>query len=155
MIRAAGGGPKIRMLLCESAQSVGGKLYILGGGFSRVLLVQQPIMMALAVYVSIPWTEANQPYDVIASLINLDSTPVQIEGQPVRVEARLEVGRPPGLPPGTPLDSAFVFNFALVLTPGTYVWRLVMRNEQMDEPVTEDWRFDVVSNQPSLGARPR
>jgi len=119
-----------------------------------VLLVQPPITMALAVYVSIPWTEANQPYDVTAELLNLDSTPVQLNGQPVRVEARLEVGRPPGLQPGTPLDSSFVFNFALPLTPGTYVWRLVMRNPEMDEPLTDDWRFEVVSNQPNLAIRP-
>jgi hypothetical protein len=142
------------MLLCEAAQSVGGKLYILGGGFSRVLLVQPPITMALAVHVGIPWTEANQPYDVTVSLLNVDSTPVQIAGQPIRVEARLEVGRPPGLQHGTPLDNSFVFNFDLPLSPGTYVWRLEMRNAEMDTPVSDEWRFEVVGNQPARASRP-
>ena len=115
----------VTMLLCDFAQSVGGKLYIVGGGWSIIRKTEQPASMALAVKLAIPWSHANERHRVEAQLITDEGEPVEREGEAVRAEGNVEVGRPPGLRPGTPLDAAFVLNFqGLDLEPGGYVWEL-------------------------------
>ena len=113
------------MLLCDSAQSVGGKLFILGGGWSLIKKTEQPMSMALAVKLGIPWSRSNERHRIHAQLESDQGSVVQHEGEDVRAEGEIEVGRPPGLKPGTPLDAAFVLSFqGLALEPGGYVWVL-------------------------------
>lgn len=122
------------MLLCDGAQAVGGKLYILGGGWSQVLVPNFPLNMALAVKLAIPWHEANDPHNVVARLVDGQTNeqvtlpnPEGEEGEdvPIRNEVTVETGRPPGLAPGTDLDAPLVFNFnGLALPTGSYVWEL-------------------------------
>lgn len=113
------------MLLCDSAQSVGGKLFILGGGWSLLKKTDQPMSMALAVKLAIPWSRSNERHRIHAQLESDQGAVVQHEGEDVRAEGEIEVGRPPGLKPGTPLDAAFVLTFqGLALEPGGYVWIL-------------------------------
>lgn len=121
------GEPQIEatMLLCDSAQSVGGKLFVLGGGWSLLKKTGQPMTMALAVKLEIPWSQANERHRIEAELMTADGTTVTHEGSDVRAEGEIEVGRPPGLKQGTSLDAAFVLNFqGLSLDPGGYVWVL-------------------------------
>jgi hypothetical protein len=122
-------GVEAIMLLCDAAQSVGGKLYILGGGWSQVpaqaLTSGQP--MALAISLAVPWDQANEKFEIVARLTNEDGEPV--EGAP-EARGQLEVGRPPGLKRGTPLDSTLALNFTgLSLAPGGYVWELRVNDE--------------------------
>ena len=105
------------LLLCDYAQEVGGKLYILGGGWS--IYRGSPVTMGLAVKIAVPWDEANIPHDFAARLVTEDGgDPVlpKAEGgaEPMRLEfqGRFETGRPPGLPPGSELDAPFVVNIA-------------------------------------------
>jgi hypothetical protein len=113
------------MLLCDSAQSVGGKLFILGGGWSLIKKTDQPMSMALAVKLSIPWSRTNERHRIEAQLETDQGVSVSHEGQDVRADGEIEVGRPPGLKPGTALDAAFVLTFqGLALEPGGYVWVL-------------------------------
>lgn len=113
------------MLLCDSAQSVGGKLFILGGGWSLMKTTGQPMNMALAVKLAIPWSRANERHRIEARLETDQGVSVSHEGQDVKADGEIEVGRPPGLKPGTPLDAAFVLTFqGLALDPGGYVWVL-------------------------------
>jgi hypothetical protein len=114
------------MLLCDDAQAVGGKLYMLGGGWSMLTKVQPTANMALAVKLSVPWSRANERVHIEATLItDQGETVTQQNDQPVRTEGDLEVGRPPGLRHGTPLDATFVLNFqGLDLEAGGYVWEL-------------------------------
>ncbi len=113
------------MLLCDAAQSIGGKLYVLGGGWSLLRKTGNLMTMALAVKMSIPWSRANESHRIEAVLVTEAGDNVLHEGQPVRAEGAIEVGRPPGLRQGTPLDAAFVLNFQnLSLEPGGYVWEL-------------------------------
>lgn len=114
------------MLLCDAAQAVGGKLYIIGGGWSMLAKVQPRANMALAVKLSVPWSRANERIHIDARLITDQGEEVAQEGdQPVRAEGDLELGRPPGLRHGTPLDATFVLNFeGLDLDVGGYVWEL-------------------------------
>lgn len=121
------GEPRVEatMLLCDAAQSIGGKLFILGGGWSILKSTGQPMTMALAVKLAIPWSQANERHLIEAELVTTDGLTVVHEGNEVRTSGEVEVGRPPGLKQGTPLDAAFVLNLqGLELEPGSYVWNL-------------------------------
>jgi hypothetical protein len=113
------------MLLCDAAQAVGGKLYILGGGWSILVMREPTANMSLAVKLAIPWSRANERLRVAAVLITEDGQEVEHDGEPVRAIGEIEAGRPPGLRRGTPLDAAFALNFqGLLLPAGGYVWEL-------------------------------
>ena len=51
------------MLLADSAQAVGGKLYILGGGFDRINMPTIPFShrFDLAMLIEVPWIATNSP----------------------------------------------------------------------------------------------
>lgn len=115
---------KLTFLLADAAQAVEGKLYVLGGGW--VFIGPQVGPMALALLVEVPWGEANQKHQVAIELQDVDGQPLRIgpEAQPVRIEAELEVGRPPGHPAGTPFNVPMAINMGpLPLPPGgRYIW---------------------------------
>jgi hypothetical protein len=122
------------ILLCDAAEAVNGKLYILGGGWS--VTGPRPVPSALAIKLDVPWTEANRKIPVLIELLDADGRPFVVEDpqgslQPVKVGMEIEVGRPPGLAPGTPLDATLAFGIpALPLTPGQrYAWRLTVDGE--------------------------
>ena len=117
------------MLLCDAAQEAGGKLFILGGGWS-VSRGPGPYSMALAVKIEVPWSEANQPHTVVAELLTEDGRPVVVDGNAIRIDGRVEVGRPPGLPAGTALDAPMALNInGLPLQPGGYRWQFAIDGE--------------------------
>ena len=139
-------GIKARMLLCDAAQVQGGKLYILGGGWSRVVKLQ-PIQMALGINMSIPWHAANKPMQLIVRLLDADGNPLRDPtNEPIRTEGQMEVGRPPGLKSGTLLDSTIAIGMpAMDLNFGAYTWVLELDGETLDS-VT----FEVVKPPPGL-----
>lgn len=113
------------MLLCDAATESGGKLFVLGGGWSVVHVPNIPTPMALAIKLMIPWDQANQKHHIKVSLVTDDGDTVDAGEGPIQADGQIEVGRPPGMKPGTPLDSPFVVNFAaLALDAGGYVWEL-------------------------------
>jgi hypothetical protein len=126
------------LLLADFVQAVQGKLYILGGGWS--ITGPGPVQMGIAVKIEVPWDQANVQHTFRLILVDADEQPVRFPApsgeQPVQVEGQFEVGRPPGLKPGTPLDFAIAVNVPpLPLAPdGRYVWRL-----DVDGEADEDW----------------
>lgn len=142
---------QITILLCDSAQAVGGKLYVLGGGWS--ITGPQPAPMAVAMKLSIPWSDANRRFNMKLSLVDADGHPVQLptapDGAPANVEVPFifEAGRPAGLVPGTPLDGCFAVNFPpMPLALGArYEWRV-----EVDGRCEDAWRvpFSVRAAQP-------
>jgi hypothetical protein len=120
---------KVTLLLADAAQAVGGKLYVLGGGWSIIGPGAAP--MALAIKIEVPWSETNVRHSVEVQLLTSDGEPVTVEGdsgsEPISVRADFEVGRPPGLKPGTPIDVPLAMNFAPFPLPGgRYEWRLMI-----------------------------
>ncbi len=96
--------------------------------------VQPRANMSLAVKLNVPWSRANERIHLEAVLITDQGAEVTQEGEegetPVRTEGDMELGRPPGLRHGTPLDATFVLNFeGLDLEPGGYVWELRVAGE--------------------------
>jgi hypothetical protein len=118
------------MLLCDAATASEGKLYVLGGGWSQVLMPDEPFSMGLAIQVAVPWDQTNVPHTLLAKLITADGEEVEIDGNPVRGGGDFELGRPPGLAPGTQLDAVFALNFpAIALPADAYVWELELDAE--------------------------
>ncbi len=130
---------KVVMLLADAAQAVGGKLYILGGGWS--VTGPGPLPSALALKIEVPWDQANQRHNLQLALVDGDGQPVQVPTpvgeRPLELTAQFEVGRPPGIVPGTPLDVAMAITLEpLPLRPGRrYVWRCTI-----DGNTHEDWQ---------------
>ena len=126
------------MLLADAAQAVDNKLYVLGGGWS--VTGPAPTPSALALYIKVPWDQANVKHRLELELIDADGravTGIGPEGeQPIAVASEFEVGRPAGLTPGTPIDVALAINIGpLPLAPGArYEWRL-----QVDGESREGW----------------
>lgn len=135
---------KVTMLLADSAQAVEGKLFILGGGWS--MLGPEPSPIAIAVKVEVPWSDANAKHELRIELVNEDGNAVSIETpigeQNVEIRAPFEVGRPPGLPHGTPLDLCLAVNLgAIPLEPGRrYAFMLYI-----DDETKEDWRLGFLT----------
>ena len=121
----------VTMLLCDAAEAANGKLYILGGGWSHLQAPNTPVNMALAVMVAVPWNRTNEKHSLRAALVSEDGAPVEIGGNPVTLEGGFEVGRTPGLAPGTPINTPMVFNVGnLALDPGGYVWELYVNGQR-------------------------
>jgi hypothetical protein len=128
---------KVTMLLADAAQAVEGKLYVLGGGWS--IIGPDPSPMAFAIKIEMLWTEANITHQLRLALYDEDGQPVKIPTstgeQPIEIKSHFEVGRPPGLRPGTPLDMPLAINLGpLPLQAGSrYVWRCFINEELVEE----------------------
>jgi Family of unknown function (DUF6941) len=139
---------KVNLLLADHADAVGGKLYINGGGWN--VTGPQPMPSAIAMLIEVPWDQTNTKHRVLLELLDADGNPVEVESaegssEPLKIESFLEVGRPPGVKPGTPLAAPFAVNFGPIpLVPGSqYVWQL-----SIDGHSEEDWNL-TFSTRPS------
>lgn len=129
------------VLLADFAQvDAAGKVNALGLGWS-VTSTPAP-NHAVVVMVRVGWDETNISHHLSLSLLTADglhaveiATPVG--SQPLQVEMDFEVGRPPGLPPGSTIDHAVAINVGqgLPLAPGRYEWRMRIGDHERD-----DWR---------------
>jgi hypothetical protein len=129
---------KATMLLADYAVVSDGKLTIVGGGWSQTGPEAAPFGIALLIQV--PWDQSNTPHSFTVELLDADGAAVVLEGleeeeQAVAFGGEFEVGRPPGLKPGTPLDFPVAMNSTpLPLEPGRYEWRLTI-----DDQARQDW----------------
>jgi hypothetical protein len=125
------------MLLCDAAQAVGGKLYVLGAGWN--LIGPDPTPSALAFQIDVPWDQANRKQRLKIVLVSDDGQPVMVStptgNAPAELTTEFEVGRPPGLRPGTPLSVVLAINIGPIpLKPeGRYEWRCHINDETHDD----------------------
>ena len=138
------------ILLADAAQAIDNKLYVLGGGWS--VTGPEPTPSAIAIALKVPWDAANRRHDMRVELLDSDGRPVALgppdEERAVVIESQFEVGRPPGLKPGTPIDLGFAVSLGpMPLAPGgRYEWRL-----SIDGHSEAHWHA-AFSTRPSLGA---
>jgi hypothetical protein len=118
-----------QLILADAAQATGGKVSMLGAGWSVTGTPTAP--QAVVGLIKVPWDRANEQLPLNLQLVDADGQPVVLPGpdgadtQHIEFNAVIEVGRPPGLAPGTPIDSSFTVNVQpLPLLPGRYTWRL-------------------------------
>jgi hypothetical protein len=86
------------LILADAAQVVGGKLYVMGGGWD-ILNVNTgfPAQQRCAVAASfiVPWNETNQKHNVEIEIVSEDGVEM------AKIAGQFEVGRPPGVPLGS------------------------------------------------------
>ncbi len=111
------------MLLCDRAQVAEGKLYVLGGGWN-IAQSGGPFPVEVAILVAVPWTATNEKHPFELTLVDEDGQPVEGNGgNPLQLAGEFEVGRPPGIKPGTALNQQMVFKFGMLMLPaGGYVF---------------------------------
>jgi hypothetical protein len=126
---------RVTMMLADAAQESGGKLFILGGGWSVTGPTIPP--SAVALKIDVPWDQANRRHHWVLELVTEDGDPVVIEGEALRVDGEFEVGRPPGIAPGSFIDVPVAVSFGpFPLELGRrYVWTLSINGETDD-----DWK---------------
>jgi hypothetical protein len=126
----------VTMMLCDHAQVAGGKLFIAGGGWSATDTPTAP--SAIALIISVPWDRTNSRIQFALALTDQDGRPVSQMGPqgtiPTRIEGQVEVGRPPGVKPGSPIDVPLAFNVQSMLldADARYTWVLTLDGEQQD-----------------------
>ena len=90
------------LILADSAQVVGNKLYLLGGGWD-VLTSRKGFPYdqhcGIAVAVKIPWNETNQRHSFEIEVISEDRSTEEPKSV-AKLGGEFEVGRPPGIPLG-------------------------------------------------------
>ena len=117
------------LILADAAQVVGGKLYLLGGGWDVLTAtsgfpVQQRVTIAAAF--TVPWTETNPPRNVEIEIADSDGSSLGT------ITGRIEMGRPPGLPQGSDQRAQLATEIGLNFpTAGTYV--IIARIEGREE----------------------
>jgi hypothetical protein len=115
------------LILCDHAEAVNGKLYIMGAAWNLLQAPGAPINIALAIIVKVAWDEADRAHELLAELVTADGETVEMGGDPVAPHGRFEIGRPPGIKPGSTLNMPLAFNLnGLVLDAGQYEWRLTI-----------------------------
>lgn len=88
-------GPTIdSLMVADYAEVVNGKLYVMGGGFSAVQMVDfdQPYRCAVAAALRVPWDHTNQLVDFTGHLETLDAEPLDCWS----LQGQFEAGRAPG-----------------------------------------------------------
>lgn len=129
------------MLLADYVVVSDGKLTIVGGGWSQT--GPEPAPFGIGLLIQVPWDQSNTPHQFKVQLLDADGAAVSFDeddpdnesDQSVEFGGEFEVGRPPGLKPGTPLDFPVAVNSVpLPLEPGRYEWRLTI-----DEQSRQDW----------------
>jgi len=84
------------LLVADAGEVVGGKLYLLGGGWDRLLVPQLPgppaAPFAVAVGIGVPWGMTNKKLRLSIDVLDADGGQLsQLAG------GEIEVGRPPGM----------------------------------------------------------
>lgn len=107
----------VTMLLCDFAESLNGKLYIMGGGWSGYN-GPNPVDCALGIRIGVPWNETNTKHAMVVQLVDQDNNPVVgPDGKPFETRADIEVGRPPGAIPGSEIVNTFAVTFKSMPLP--------------------------------------
>jgi hypothetical protein len=118
------------VVLCDYAEAVNGKLYVMGGGWNVAFSGGQPMTVGLAILVVCPWDQTNRRHELSVQLLTSDGEPVSVQEREVGFSAGFELGRPPGIKPGTSLNAPFAWNLqGLPLPIGEYEWKLSIDGE--------------------------
>ena len=143
---------RVTMMLADHAQVADGKLFISGAGWT--LGSAGGLNSAIALLFHIPWERTNQRITFELRLTDADGHQLTQAGpdgpQPVQVGGQFEVGRPPGVRPGSEINVPFAINTGtLALPPGQqFTWLL-----EVDGQANADWRLSFATR-PATPAAP-
>jgi Family of unknown function (DUF6941) len=90
------------LILADAAQVVGGKLYLMGGGWDN-LTVNAPFPIdqrfAIALGIKVAWSNTNQRHTFEVEIISEDKETEEPKTL-MKAGGQFEMGRPPGIMPG-------------------------------------------------------
>lgn len=90
------------MILADYAESVGGKLNMIGGGWNITMVPVLPgpaaRPFAIVIGLSVPYTHTNRKFNLALELVDADGNALP----DASMTATAEAGRPVGIKPGTP-----------------------------------------------------
>ena len=129
------------LILADSAQVVGNKLYLLGGGWDRISLNKDiPQRFAIAIAVKVPWGETNKRHTFELEVLSEDQSTEESKSI-AKIQGQFEVGRPAGIPVGKDQRIQLAIDMGLKIdSPGTK--RIVA---SIEGAVPKELQFDVVS----------
>ena len=117
------------LMLCDAAEAIGNKLYILGGGWEDITTNSVPARhprLALAISIRIPWTQTNTMHTFKIWLENEDGEQVTLGPDPTNgakaIDGQFNVGRPPTVRAGDPqtMNVALNLDHQLFEAAGSY-----------------------------------
>jgi hypothetical protein len=123
------------LIVADAAEAVGGKLYMLGGGFDRLFVpnINEPssVSFAVALGITVPWTAANEFHHATIRLSTEDGHALEPQ-----VQVAFNVGRPSMANQGQSFRAivAVRVNFKLP-TGGAYVLEANMPGSQSKRTV--------------------
>jgi hypothetical protein len=130
------------MMVADGAQAVGGKLYVLGGGWTHLFMPQfpgQPAHFSLVIGLTVPWHLTNRRFNFAVELTDADNNRVAELGS-----GQFEQGRPPGLRPGSSQRVLLAIGAAPEFpAPGRYVFHVSIDGQRLRSTV-----FEVVEQSP-------
>lgn len=119
----------VQLILADWANSIAGKLYLQGGGWTRIA-ANRPVSFALAAMIIVPYTETNQKHSVEVSLVTEDGDAYPPDN-PATMRVEFEVGRPPGMKAGEEQIVPIASNFmGMVFQPGGYRFEARMSGDE-------------------------
>jgi len=141
---------KASVLLCDAAQAVDGKLYILGGG---IALVGSPSSFAVAITAKVPWSGAHEQHTWKLDLVDADGDVVDLGGGPISIGGEFRVAPSIDAQPGMTLSWPFAVNFAMVpLAAGSqYQFNLTIDNVTDEGWCVDFWTRSASASQAQAG----
>ncbi len=128
------------LMLANHVETVNGLVYVSGGGWTdhhRPIVRGAPVPnthLGIATSVTVPWTKTNQPHTLTVRVEDEDGIVV------AKLDAQMNVGRPPQLPPGA--SQPVMLGFALDMQfPHAGTYRLVAQLDGAGE--AKRWPFRV------------
>lgn len=120
-----------RVMLCDAAEVINDKMYILGGGLSVIGAATLPAYhprLALAITITVPWTDTNRQHNLKIFIEEQDGPRLTLGPNPDDPNAQQEIigqftlGRPAHIHPGESQDANFALNIdrQLFTNPATY-----------------------------------
>ena len=123
----------VTIILADSAQVAGGKLYLLGGNW-RITNGRSPSVVVLLIEAN--WNEANRHFHFMIELIDADGKLYTIETPngsfPQKYFSQITFGRPAELPVGSMLSETLIFQVPPLFTlkpTYSYEWRCTIDGE--------------------------
>ena len=101
-------------VLADAATAAEGKLYVHGAGWDTIWANAFPVShpsLAIALRITVPWTRANQPFELDIDLEDEDGASILAELGSPRPRQTFELARPEGVPPGSDLGLVYTFTF--------------------------------------------
>lgn len=105
------------LILADRAEAIGGKLYMMGGAWDQIAVVDftKPVAFSIALGIVIPWNATNIDHKLQVQLLDEDGN--RLFG----VDGSFKAGRPPQLSQGASQNNVLAINVGAVLPrPGMY-----------------------------------